>query len=88
MGRGFEKTFDINQSILGTAHGLVGIDALVEVHDESELERALAIEAVLIGVNQRGVFNGMRAGRAEAQAYDEGALVRLRALSETLTGVR
>jgi indole-3-glycerol phosphate synthase len=31
----------------------VGIDALVEVHDERELERALAVGATTIGVNQR-----------------------------------
>jgi len=31
----------------------VGLDALVEVHDESEVERALAAGAELIGVNQR-----------------------------------
>ena len=31
----------------------VGIDALVEIHDEDELARALAIGATLIGVNQR-----------------------------------
>ena len=31
----------------------VGLDALVEIHDEAELERALAVGARLIGVNQR-----------------------------------
>ncbi len=31
----------------------VGIDALVETHDEAEVERALAAGASLIGVNQR-----------------------------------
>ena len=31
----------------------IGLDALVEIHDESELERAIAAGADLIGVNQR-----------------------------------
>lgn len=31
----------------------VGLDALVEVHDETELDRALAVGSTLIGVNQR-----------------------------------
>ena len=31
----------------------VGLDALVEIHDEHELARALAVGATLIGVNQR-----------------------------------
>ncbi len=31
----------------------IGLDALVEVHDEAELDRALAMGADLIGVNQR-----------------------------------
>ncbi len=31
----------------------VGLDALVEIHDEAELERALHICATLVGVNQR-----------------------------------
>jgi indole-3-glycerol phosphate synthase len=41
---------------LGELHTLavdVGLDVLVEVHDEEELDRAVAIEASLIGVNQR-----------------------------------
>lgn len=31
----------------------IGLDVLVEIHDEGELERALAVDANLIGVNQR-----------------------------------
>jgi indole-3-glycerol phosphate synthase len=31
----------------------IGLDVLVEVHDESELDRALAVDAHLVGVNQR-----------------------------------
>ena len=31
----------------------LGLDALVEVHDETEVERALMVEAQIIGVNQR-----------------------------------
>jgi indole-3-glycerol phosphate synthase len=31
----------------------VGIDFLVEIHDERELERALAIDPLMVGVNQR-----------------------------------
>jgi len=31
----------------------LGLDALVEVHDEAELAKALAVGAALIGVNQR-----------------------------------
>ncbi len=33
--------------------GAVGLDALVEIHDETELDRALAVGATLVGVNQR-----------------------------------
>jgi indole-3-glycerol phosphate synthase len=35
----------------------VGVDALVEVHDEAEAERALAAGARMIGVNQRDLFS-------------------------------
>jgi indole-3-glycerol phosphate synthase len=31
----------------------VGLDVLVEIHDEAELERAMAVGAKLVGVNQR-----------------------------------
>lgn len=34
----------------------LGIDALVETHDEAEVERALAVGASLVGVNQRDLF--------------------------------
>lgn len=33
--------------------GELGLDALVETHDEPEVERALAVGATLVGVNQR-----------------------------------
>jgi indole-3-glycerol phosphate synthase len=35
----------------------VGLDALVEVHDEDEAQRALAAGAGLIGVNQRDLYS-------------------------------
>jgi indole-3-glycerol phosphate synthase len=40
------------ESFLKLAHA-VGFDALVEIHDEGELERAVTAGADLIGVNQR-----------------------------------
>ena len=45
---------------LGSFHELavsVGLDALVEIHDERELARALAVGANLIGVNQRDLHS-------------------------------
>ncbi len=38
--------------LLGLARQL-GLDALVEIHDEAELDRAVAVGADLVGVNQR-----------------------------------
>jgi len=46
----------LDPSELAAFHDLavaVGLDALVEIHDEAELEHALAAQATLIGVNQR-----------------------------------
>ncbi len=46
----------LDDTELADFHGLateIGLDALVEIHDEPELERALAVDATLIGVNQR-----------------------------------
>lgn len=54
--------------------GDVGLDALVEVHDEAELDRALAAGADLVGVNQRDLVtfrvDGDRAARLARRLPD------------------
>lgn len=59
------------------AAGDVGLDVLMEVHDELEVERALAVGATLIGVNQRDLHtfavDGDRAVRV-ARAIPTGVI--------------
>jgi indole-3-glycerol phosphate synthase len=46
----------LDDAELAELHSLareLGLDALVEVHDEAELERAVSVGAALVGVNQR-----------------------------------
>ena len=58
----------LDDAELGHLHQLaldVGLAPLVEAHDEAELERALAVGAALVGVNQRDLVTfEVDAGRA------------------------
>lgn len=47
---------DVELSEFISVAASVGLDALVEVHDEAEAERALSVGATLVGVNQRDLF--------------------------------
>jgi indole-3-glycerol phosphate synthase len=57
----------------------LGMDALVEVHDEAELARALAVDATLVGVNQRDLvtFEVDTARAVRLAAAMPGAVVRV-----------
>jgi indole-3-glycerol phosphate synthase len=44
---------DTELASLSTLAGHLGLDVLVEIHDEAELERAVSVGADLVGVNQR-----------------------------------
>jgi indole-3-glycerol phosphate synthase len=62
----------LDDAELADCHALaveLGLDALVEVHDEAEAERALAVGATLVGVNQRDLVTfAVDTARAERVA--------------------
>ena len=78
----------LTDSELGAFHALardVGLDALVEVHDEAELARALAVGATLIGVNQRDLVT-FKVDHDRARRM--GALIPTEVVSVAESGVR
>jgi indole-3-glycerol phosphate synthase len=62
----------LDDAELADCHALaleLGLDALVEVHDEAEAERALTVGATLVGVNQRDLVTfAVDTARAERVA--------------------
>jgi indole-3-glycerol phosphate synthase len=50
----------LSDAALGSLHGIarqLELDAIVEVHDEEELERALEVDADVIGINNRDLVS-------------------------------
>jgi indole-3-glycerol phosphate synthase len=50
----------LSDSLLGSLYGIarqLELDAIVEVHDEEELERALEVDADVIGINNRNLVD-------------------------------
>lgn len=73
---------------LGELHALaltVGLDALVEVHDEAELETAIDAGATLIGVNQRDLVT-FEVDTARAERV--GKLIPTSAVAVAESGIR
>lgn len=70
----------LSQQELAELHGLareVGLDVLVEVHDEPELDRAKSIGADLVGVNQRDLYTfevDSNKAMAMAELFDSAAV--------------
>ena len=78
----------LEQSELIAFHSLaseLGIEVLVEIHDEAELDRALDAGATLIGVNQRDLFT-FQVDHERARRM--GGLIPEHALAVAESGVR